>query len=151
MMLMLLMLMIVMMLMLFMLMVVMMLMLLMLMIVVMFMLLMFMVVMMFMVMMMTADGAYIILSFCQHLIRQRYGILHCAKDLCSGQFIPGSRHERCIRVFLTDQCSRCVKFFLADLLCSAQDYTPCAFNLIVIELPKVLHVHFYFCGVSYSH
>ncbi len=85
----------------------------------------------------------------QHL-RKDVGLLHRAKDLCSGQLVPRGRNNCGIRILFTNHCGCSELLFLRKLLCTAQYNGRSALNLVVVKFAKILHIHFNLCGVCYG-
>ena len=65
---------------------------------------------------------------------------HRLEDLFARQFIPGSRDDRRVRIFLAKKLHACLQLILGNELAAAQQDRVCALYLVVEELAEVLHV-----------
>ena len=75
---------------------------------------------------------------------------HGIGQLLSGQFLPGSRHNGCNLIVLTQQRNPCIELCLRNRIGTGKDDGGSGFNLVVIELAKVLHIHLDFAGIRHS-
>ena len=122
------------------------------------------VVVMLMLMVVVAAGAMLIMVMmvmvlfcCQtlhfHLCQffsQRCLALHCRNQLLTGQFAPGSGNKGSNFIMLTDQGNRCIQLVLCDHIGTRQNDGGCGFDLVVVELTKVLHVNLHLTCIADS-
>ena len=74
--------------------------------------------------------------------------MNCFFDLFSGQFIPGCCYNRGMPIQTIDHLYSCFEFFLFNTIGSGQNNSRSIFDLIIIELSKVLHIDLYFTGIN---
>ena len=70
-------------------------------------------------------------------------------DRLTAQFVPGSRDDRCFRILLPDHGDRFIDLLLGCILCPGENDRSCAFDLVVVELSEVLHIHLDLLDISY--
>ena len=75
---------------------------------------------------------------------------HSLQKLCSGQFIPGSSNQCGIGIMLSQQRHSRIQFCLSDGIGTGEDDGRSSFNLIVVELAKVLHINLNLAGIGNS-
>ena len=80
--------------------------------------------------------------FCQSCLAS-----HCLQQLRTGKLIPRSGHNGSFCIMRTKHFHSRVQFLLGNGICTGQDDGRCGFNLIIIELTKVLHIHFDLTGI----
>ena len=80
----------------------------------------------------------------QHLLLQRAALRHGCQNLFSRQLVPGRCDDGRLRVALSQKLHTFLHFILRNLLRTAQNDGSRVFNLIIIELPEVLHIHLAF-------
>ena len=99
-------------------------------------------VMLMVMMVMTADRADIV-----HIQQSGVGLAHDVKNLLAGELIPRGGDDARLACVLLDQCNRLVQAFLAELLRAAEYDGLRVFQLVVVELAKILDVHTALGGV----
>ncbi len=72
---------------------------------------------------------------------QRVLTFHSLDQLLAGQLIPGSGYEGCIGIMLPQQSNCSIQFLLLHILGTGKNDRGSGFNLIIVELAKVLHIH----------
>ena len=87
---------------------------------------------------MTAYRAYIL----EKLLCELVLTLHSGKDLLAVDIIPGSGNDGSLVVKLLYHCHSSCKLFLGKLLGTAENDGLCAFDLVLVELAEILHIHF---------
>ena len=98
-----------------------------------------------MVMVTTAVVFFLVVMvvLCFHLrqfSRNAGSALHSLHDLCAGQVIPGCCDNGGVCIVLSEHGNRSIQLFLRDAIGAGQDDGPGGFDLIIIELAKVLHI-----------
>ena len=91
------------------------------------------------------------LCFAQKLGNQVALTIHNGNDLCTGQFVPIGGHNGGGGVLFLDQGNGCGNLLLVCAAGAAQDDAGCVADLVVIELAKVLHIHFDLVHIGHSH
>ena len=101
-----------------------------------------------MVMMLMVSMATVMLQLSQLLCN---GILtfHSSQQLGSRQFCPRGRDQRRMVITLPQQGHRCVQFRLRDGIGAGQDDGRSGFDLVIVELTKVLHIDLYLAGIRH--
>ena len=96
-----------------------------------------------MVMMTTATVMLMVMFMFQRFQSLSKGVLtlHSCTKLFSCQFTPRRGNQRCIRVMLTKKRNRGIQLCLRNGICTGKDDGGSGFDLIVVELAKVLHVY----------
>ena len=80
--------------------------------------------------------------------RQRSFSLHSLPDLTAGQIIPGSCNDGSLRIMLPEERDCSIQLLLGNRICAGHDNRGSSFDLVVIELTKVLHIHLYFACIN---
>ena len=83
-----------------------------------------------------------------HIIRNSITMLHCFENYFTIKFVPVGCDYRCIFVLFTQKSNSCDKFFFAYTCSSAKHDTLCVFNLVVVKLTEVFHIHFALCCIG---
>ena len=91
------------------------------------------------------------LCFAQKLGNQVALTIHNGNDLCTGQFVPIGGHNGGGGVLFLDQGNGCGNLLLVCAAGAAQDDAGCVADLVIIELAKVLHIHFDLVHIGHSH
>ena len=91
------------------------------------------------------------LCFAQKLGNQVALTIHNGNDLCTGQFVPIGGHNGGGGVLFLDQGNGCGNLLLVCAAGAAQDDAGCVADLVVIELAKVLHIHFDLVHIGHGH
>ena len=96
-----------------------------------------------MVMVTTATVMLMVMFMFQRFQSLSKGVLtlHSCTKLFSCQFTPRRGNQRCIRVMLTKKRNRGIQLCLRNGICTGKDDGGSGFDLIVVELAKVLHVY----------
>ena len=107
------------------------------------------------VVMMTALGAYLLLAESTELVCKGRGLFHSGKDLRSRKLAPVCSNDLGTFIVLSDKIAGSGKLFLGETLSVAEDYSICAFYLIIEEFTEILHIHLAFlciydsgCGIE---
>ena len=114
-------------------------------------LIMVMVVVMMLFLILVRMGSIGSLCFAQKLGNQVALTIHNGNDLCTGQFVPIGGHNGGGGVLFLDQGNGCGNLLLVCAAGAAQDDAGCVADLVVIELAKVLHIHFDLVHIGHSH
>ena len=114
-------------------------------------LIMVMVVVMMLFLIIVRMGSIGSLCFAQKFGNQVALTIHNGNDLCTGQFVPIGGHNGGGGVLFLDQGNSCGNLFLVCAAGAAQDDAGCVADLVVIELAKVLHIHFDLVHIGHSH
>ena len=77
--------------------------------------------------------------------------LHSFQQLRAGQFRPGSGHQRRVSVVLPKQGNSSVQLGLGDGIGTGEDDGAGGFDLVVVELAEVLHIHLHLAGIRYRY
>ena len=77
--------------------------------------------------------------------------LHSLQKLFSGQFRPGGGYQRCSLIMLAQQLHSGIQLRLRNGIGAGQDDGGGCFDLIVVELAKVFHIHFDLTGIGHCH
>ena len=109
------------------------------------------VVMMMLFLILVRMGSIGSLCFAQKLGNQVALTIHNGNDLCTGQFVPIGGHNGGGGVLFLDQGNGCGNLFLVCAAGAAQDDAGCVADLVIIELAKVLHIHFDLVHIGHSH
>ena len=97
-------------------------------------------VMMVMVMMFLIIHCRIIFEIL-HDIFNICGMLHSFQYLCTGNVIPRSRNNSCLRIMLTDLFSSLKKLLLSYILGSGKNHSSRCLDLVKEEFTEILHVN----------
>ena len=89
------------------------------------------------------------LKLCQ-LLFQGILLLDGFQKLLTGQFIPVSGYDRRLFIIFAYKGDTIVQFFLCQAFRMAENYCPCMFNLIIVKLSEVLHIHLCFLCIYNS-
>ncbi len=81
-----------------------------------------------------------LLHFLQIVLHARLSA-HRVQQLFPGQLVPRSRHQRGVRIMLAQQRNGRVQLCLRDGIRAGEDDRPCGFDLIVVKLAEVFHIH----------
>ena len=76
--------------------------------------------------------------------------LHGLQQLCSGQLIPRGNHQRCVFIVFSQHGHSRVQFFLRDGIGAGENDGVCRFDLVVVELAKILHIDLHLAGIHNS-
>ena len=76
--------------------------------------------------------------------------LHGIQQLSTGQFGPGCGDQCRFSIVLTQQRNCCIQFCLGNGIGTGQNNGLRRFDLVVIELAKVLHVDLHLAGIRHS-
>ena len=114
-------------------------------------LIMVMVVVMMLFLILVRMGSIGSLCFVQKLGNQVALTIHNGNDLCTGQFVPIGGHNGGGGVLFLDQGNGCGNLLLVCAAGAAQDDAGCVADLVVIELAKVLHIHFDLVHIGHGH
>ena len=90
----------------------------------------------------------VVLQFLNGLFHRCFSS-HGLQQLSARQFAPGGRYQRCLLIVLTQQCYRSIQLRLRDHVGTGQDDRGGGFDLIVIELTKVLHINLDLACIRY--
>ena len=102
-----------------------------------------------MVMMMTALGADLLCAERFKLSCKSRRLFHSGKDLGTCKLAPVCGNDLRTFVVLSDKLAGGSKLFLGETLSVAEDYSICAFYLIIEEFAEVLHIHLAFLCINY--
>ena len=72
--------------------------------------------------------------------RQGSSSFHSRNQLFTGQLIPGSGNQGCYIVMLANQCHTGIQLILGHRVRTGENNGGSGFDLIIIELTKVLHI-----------
>ena len=117
----------------------------------------FVLVMVMLVVMMTAAATLFVLVMVMVVLQllkfllQRVLPFHCFQKLMSGQLIPRCNHQGRIRIVLPQQRNGSIQLGLRNRIGTGQDDSRSRFDLVIIELTKVLHIDFHLVGIRHSH
>ena len=75
---------------------------------------------------------------------------HRFHDLRAGELIPGSGYDGGFFVMLTEHSHGSIQLLLRNAIGTGQDDGTGGFDLVIIELTKVLHIHFYLAGIHHG-
>ena len=117
------------------------------------MLAMLMMVVMLIVVMAAAAVLAMLMMLVSHLLQLRCDRilpLHGLQQLCAGKILPGSRYHRCIGIVLPQQRNGCIQLCLGNHIRTGKDDRFGGFDLIVIELAEILHIHLDLAGINHS-
>ena len=109
------------------------------------------VVMMMLFLILVRMGSIGSLCFAQKLGNQVALTIHNGNDLCTGQFVPIGGHNGGGGVLFLDQGNSSSDLLLVCAAGAAQDDAGCVADLVIIELAKVLHIHFDLVHIGHSH
>ena len=109
------------------------------------------VVMMMLFLILVRMGSIGSLCFAQKLGNQVALTIHNGNDLCTGQFVPIGGHNGGGGVLFLDQGNSSSNLLLICAAGAAQDDAGCVADLVIIELAKVLHIHFDLVHIGHSH
>ena len=76
---------------------------------------------------------------------------HSFDQLLTGQIIPGGGHHSCLSIMLTQQRHGSIQLRLRNGVSTGQDNGGSGFNLVVVELAKVLGVELDLACISNSY
>ena len=91
----------------------------------------------------------VMLQFLQLLLQSRLP-LHGLQQLCASELIPGRSNQCRLTVMLPQQRHGSIQLGLGDGIGTGQNDRSCGFNLIVVELAKVLHIHLDLACIRHS-
>ena len=115
------------------------------------------VVVMVVLLMVTAAAAMLLMSMvmclCQslHMCCQAILACHSLQDLLTSQLMPGSGDQSSGGIMLTDQLHSSIQLCLGNIISTGQNNGTGSFDLVVVELTKVLHIHLHLAGICHSH
>ena len=84
------------------------------------------------------------------LCRQSSLTLHSLYKLTACQLRPGSCNNSCMVIQLPEHRQSLVQLLLGNICGSGQNDSISSLNLIIVELAKVLHIHFHLTGIHHS-
>ncbi len=104
------------------------------------------------VMMPACTRFFLLHALCQagQLRLQRIGAFHCLQDALAVDGIPVRRHNGSRGIARAQQRHTVIEFLRVHILRTGKHDTTCIFNLVVVKLAKVLHIHFALFGVHNS-
>ena len=120
----------------------------------------FVMVMMLVLMMVTATAAFVMLMMVMFVVMmlQLFQILlngsltcHSLQQLLTAQFVPRRNHQGCLLIMLTEQSNGGIQLCLGDGISTGENDGGSGFDLVVIELAKVLHVNLHLACVGNCH
>ena len=79
---------------------------------------------------------------------QSYRAFHSRKNLLSVKLVPRSGNNYRVLVLVSYKRNAAFNFILCQSAGMAEDYALCTFNLVVVELAEVFHVHFTFFRID---
>ena len=106
-------------------------------------------VMVFAAVMMTAFGTNFFVFEVVQFFFKSGSFFHSFKKLGTVYVVPGGCYYNAVFVVLTNEFHGILDFVLGCTLCVAEDNSPCVRNLVVVELTKILHVHFALVYIGY--
>ena len=80
---------------------------------------------------------------------QRSLTLQRLNDLRTGQLVPGCCDDRSVVIMLTQHRNGVIQLLLRDRIRTGQNDRGCGFDLVIVELSEVLHIHFNFTCVNH--
>ena len=80
---------------------------------------------------------------------QRILLLHRFQNLRAGNFLPRRCNNRCLLIVPANQLLAFIQFFPAHTCSVAENNGTCMFQLIIVKLAKVLHIHLSLLGVHH--
>ena len=86
----------------------------------------------------------------QQMLFQFIFTSHSLQQLLATKLRPGSSHQGCMVIMLPDQGNGSIQLSLGDIVSTGKDDRTRSFDLVVVELAKVLHVDFNLGCVRYS-
>ena len=109
--------------------------------------------MMLLVVMTTAALAFLVMMmfFLHQILCSGILTLHGIHNLTAGQFVPGSGDQRGICIMLPQQYHSAIQLSLGNGIGTGQNNCSSGFDLVVVELTKVLHIHLDLAGISHCH
>ena len=90
------------------------------------------------------------LMLLNHLLLQRYRVLHYLYQFLSVKVLDRSCDDSSIFVQAAQKLQGLLNFLLCCNISTAHDDSTCVLDLIVKKLTEVLHVHFAFLGINNS-
>ena len=87
--------------------------------------------------------------FLHQFLLKVVSVTDCTFNCCAFQLVPRCSNDGSLGVLFSDKLDTLFKLSLIHVLSPAYYYGCCTFNLIVVELAKILHVHFGFLTVNY--
>ena len=87
--------------------------------------------------------------FGQQFFRQGY-LFNCGENYLAVQLIPGGGEDGGLRVFFLEHGHSGLQLFLAEFLGAGEDNGPGAFDLVVVELPEILHIDLHLAGIGHG-
>ena len=113
------------------------------------------------VMMSTATAAFTLLIMVMVLVRlffeflelHRDGrfLLHGGHQLLAGELVPRGRDEHGVGVVVADELDALVELLLRNILRAREDDRVGGFDLVVVELAEVFHIHLALRRVGHGH
>jgi len=85
------------------------------------------------------------------ILGKRIILLHGIHDLTAGQFAPGGGDDSRCGILIPQQVQAGMQLFFGNRICSAENDGGGGFNLIVVELTEVFHIHFALVGIGNGH
>ena len=112
-----------------------------------------MMVLLMVVAMTTAAAMMFLLGMCQsfHMGGQAIQTSHSLQNLLAIQLIPGGGDQRSRSIVLANQCHGIVQLVLRNAIGTGQNNGAGSFDLVVVELTKVLHIHLHLAGIGHGH
>ena len=75
---------------------------------------------------------------------------HCLHQLGAGKLVPGCGDNGSLCIMLPEHCNSRIQLLLGNAVSTGQDDGGGGFNLVVIELSKVLHIHLYLASIHHG-
>ena len=106
----------------------------------------------FLIVMVMAAAAMMVVFLLQLLkLRSDRGLtLHRFHQLRAGELMPGSGNQGSGLIMLPDQRHGSIQLFLRNGIGAGQNDGGGSFDLVIVELAKVLHIHLHLAGIGYS-
>ena len=76
--------------------------------------------------------------------------LHSLHQLGSGKQIPGGGNDGSLGIMLAEHGNRCIQLFRENHICTGQHNRGGGFDLVIIELAEILHIHLHLAGIYHS-
>ena len=92
----------------------------------------------------------LLLQLCQ-ILRHGSGALHGGHQLLAGELIPGGGDDGCGGIVLPQLLHSGIQLGLGNGVGSGQDDGGCGFDLVVVELAEVLHIHLHLASIGNGH
>ena len=76
---------------------------------------------------------------------------HSGNQLLAGQITPGSGDDGSLLIMLPQQGNCCIQLCLGNRIGTGENNGRCGFDLVIVELTKVLHIDLYLACIHHSH